>query len=231
MPPARRRDLVTSRRRVADEGEEDDQETGSLGFDSPTEPSVLSDADDSLDADDSEGSANGSNRGVAESNEPKANGNRKLSRRSEASHHGVAKTESLKAPEPIFANTADIEAMVNGFMTSTNDGEDDAIQFEDMAISTSRLSAPSDIKDTVRPASDGRQLGQDDSKRTPSPVAGGQRNPEAKPKLNVDSSLVAATGGNVMQNRRSGTAGRGGFAPFAPSRPKRRGTGGPAGIL
>ena len=134
MAPTRRRDLLTSRRRMADAGEEDDPETASVGQVSQSEASVLSDGVDSLDADDSEASdGEHPDPSKAASIEPQHNTVSKSKPQNATPATSSTVPASSEPANPAFKPTADTHAMMNGLKppTPTNDSGD--IHFDDAA--------------------------------------------------------------------------------------------------
>lgn len=227
MAPIRRRDLVTSRRRVVDEGEEDEAEVASAEYDSPTEPSILSDTGDSLDAEESEGSdADGAAQDDSKSMQPKTNGSTGPSHQSEASKNGIETvvfTQEQRRSRMKFANTADTDAMVNGFESTAIDNADDAVNFEDTTAPNTHTVTPSRIQETAQRANNGGQTRRGDMKRVSPPAVGGQNAQEVKPKSAVNPQSAPTAGGIFVHDRVPGAGVRTGFPPLGSGRPRRRG--------
>ena len=128
MAVGKRRDLVATRRRKADEGEED--EVGSLDYESQSEPSVLSGANESFDDEGSEGShlpPNGGD-GTAVPTQKRV-GN--VGNAYKSTKDNVTTQRSGPSNAPIFTHTADTAAMLNGLKPSAEAKTDNVIQFQD----------------------------------------------------------------------------------------------------
>lgn len=134
MAVSRRRDLIASRRRKADEGEEDEVE--SLDYESQSEGSLLSGANDSLEDEVSEGSRSRQNGD---------GGGQKLTGGSVGKKlvdNGLklapANASTLNPPThsaTVFAHTADTDAMANGLKPPADVVLDDVLQFDESSQS------------------------------------------------------------------------------------------------
>ena len=122
MAVGKRRDIVASRRRTADEGEED--EVDSLDGMSQSDPSVFSGPNESLEENASENSRSNQNGGIAPSG-PHAT-------RAPSSNGLKAAMTNAKPSSKAFAHTADTDAMVNGLKPSVDDVTEQAMQYEEL---------------------------------------------------------------------------------------------------
>lgn len=144
MAMSRRRDLVASRRRKADEGEED--EVGSLEYDSQSDASVFSGANESLEDEVSEGSrsrqlgGDGSRKPVAVSLEHKHAGNGLKP----APLNAHMSTGPPAAPSA-FTHTEDTHAMANGLKPAVEPQPSEVLQFEDSKATLQQDTQPDEF--------------------------------------------------------------------------------------
>lgn len=205
--PRVRKNLIKSRRRVDDDGEEE----GSVAAgeeDSLSEGSVISDADDA-DAEGSDGSDPGSPVTKNSEANPVANG-----------HPGETQEPSQPstsdpAKPPLSTMTGDTEAMMNGLNISGKEvGED--VQFDDLANQPVEQIAQN-------------HLPQENTQ--PTDTLGERRrreHEEYKKKRDADPAFVPNRGGFFMHDHRSAAPGQNGFRPFGRGRGRGRGgIGGP----
>ena len=130
-PTGRSRDIVASRRRRADEGEED--EAGSLDYESQSEVSALSGANDSV-------AEVASELSETRQSAVKIQNLRVSPRRDQKDVPKAARsntTNSHTGPKaPMFTSTADMQAMVNGLNPPSDANGAGTLQFEDPHTNT-----------------------------------------------------------------------------------------------
>ena len=130
MAVSRRRDLVASRRRKADEGEEDEAE--SIDYESQSEGSLLSGANDSLEDEVSEGSRTRQISGGAGTKSGNRKSDKKLIRNGlKPASANALSSNAAPNDATLFTRTADSEAMLNGVNPSSEIKGDQPIQFDD----------------------------------------------------------------------------------------------------
>jgi hypothetical protein len=203
--PRRKNLIITSRRRVEDEGEE---EEGSIpnGFDddSSSEGSAMSDADDDADAEASEASDVDSTERKSIRIEPSTNG----------FVEGQAdQTSKLSLPSekpPLALGMHDTEVMMNGLKFSERGVEGDEVHFDEMRIVPYKESVIEDVDKKVA----GDTIGE---RRR-------REHEEYKRKRDADPAFVPNRGGFFMHDHRSVAPGQNGFRPFIKGRGRGRGT-------
>ncbi|KAK4695572.1 hypothetical protein P7C71_g2202, partial [Lecanoromycetidae sp. Uapishka_2] len=121
--PRRQRQLIKSRRRVEDDGEEEGSVAAGAEEDSLSEGSVISDADDDADAEASDGDESGSPIAGAPTPQAVANGHTNRS-------SNPAPTDTKGKPS-LPATMCDTETMMNGLKIS-GEVEDAGVDFEDL---------------------------------------------------------------------------------------------------
>lgn len=214
MSVSRRKNLITSRRPVEDEGEEEEGSVAAeLGDDSMSEGSAISDADDDADAEGSDATDvdDSGSRGVSQT-KPKENG---YIRQEKSSGEQEAKP-SAKAP--ITAATADTEAMMNGMKISNETNGTEEISFEDMGENPELPPPQEPEAQNVSVA--GRQETLAERRR--------REHEEYRKKRDADPAFVPNRGGFFMHDHRSAASGPSGFRLFGKGRGRGRGfVGGP----
>ena len=207
MVAPRRKDLLRSRRRIEDEGEE---EEGSVAAgpeeDSLSEGSVISDADDDADAEGSDGSE----LLPAETRDakPKITGSVR-SPASQKSKPGIHRPPIKPALSKVMADT---ELMMNGLQLSGEVDDGEEVNFED--IGQNFESQPQRGSPSRNPLAD--------------PVVSiGERrrieHEEYKKKRDADPAFVPNRGGFFMHDHRSASQSQNGFRPFGRGRGRGRG--------
>ena len=127
----RKRDLLSSRRRLEDEGE-DEEGVEDLGDESQSEASILT-VDDIAAADESDLSEISKSEAALPA---KANCDKQSIRTTDKlppsapTTNGAVLDEPLK---PIFSQNADVEAMVNGLKINDTTADEEVLEFEDSA--------------------------------------------------------------------------------------------------
>lgn len=214
MSVSRRKNLITSRRRVEDEGEEEEGSVAAeLEDDSLSEGSAISDADEDADAEGSDATDvdDSGSRGVSQ-NKVEENG---YIRDKQGSGEQETKA-SDKAP--ITAATADTEAMMNGMKISHETSGAEEIMFEDMVENTEL--PPLQQSEAQNVAVAGRQETLADRRR--------REHEEYRKKRDADPAFVPNRGGFFMHDSRSAASGSNGFRLYGKGRGRGRGfVGGP----
>lgn len=227
-PTRRRRDLVTSRRRALDEDEEEGPGPTSAGYDSASDLSIPSDADDSVDAGDSDVSdTDGAHFRDAKIKSIDANGVATIPDNSGIMNHPQLDNQGSHG-NSAFVNTADTEAMINGLDATAQDRHEDAIDFEDAAASLEQQPITSKMHNlAAQSARSGHSKGSYSHAHI---VSSPQQNGFHQASTTSDRHLESLQnpGGSVMQDRRNGAAGPPGFVPPIP-RGRKRGPFGPLG--
>lgn len=212
MAAVRRRKLLSSRRRVQDDGEEDEA-LGDLGDDSPSEGSDLTDVEDNLDAEDSDVSE-------VEKSEIKspqtAGAEKEIRNAGEQSSNDVVTAAEVsretKATSPIpstFMATAENMAMTNGIIRGDVDAENESIHFEDSMDQAK--AAELEVKPVAAPI----KIESMAQRRT-------REHAEYKQKRDADPAFVPTRGGFFMHDHRSDAFGQGPFGPFGRGRGRGR---------
>ena len=208
MGAPRRRDLLKSRRRVQDEGEEEEGSVAAgIEDDSLSEGSAISDADDDADGEGSDGESSSSPTREGSKAETVANGH---------GHSSPARQQSKarfgKPPLPIARS--DTDAMMNGLQL-TGAAEDQGVAFEDLqrrpevAFSSEAVPDQGVLGDssTVDRVVDRRR----------------KEHEEYKKRRDADPAFVPNRGGFFMHDHRSAAPGQNGFRPFGRGRGRVRG--------
>ena len=206
MGAPRPKNLIKSRRRVEDDGEE---EEGSLAAgleeDSLSEGSAISDADDDADAEGSDGSDTSPPRADLKAGAV-ANGHR------ERLSNAAPPSRSAPLQSPLAATINDTEAMLNGLKVSA-EVEDQGTNFEDLG------SLPEG-----QPQQDTTHLGPADTLTSDSVGERRRReHEEYKKKRDADPAFVPNRGVFFMHDHRSVAPGQNGFRPFGRGRGRGRG--------
>ena len=196
MGAPRRKDIVASRRRIEDEGEEEGSVAAGVDDDSLSEPSIISDADDDADAEGSE---------ISETGTPKK---RPLQSKSDSSMRSKAMNGKVGEPvvafkEPSFVTAIrDTEAMMNGMVI--ND-EAEEIHFDNMGQEPEAVMAPVvDATPVEKPVS--REETLIERRR--------REHEDYKKKREEDPAFVPNRGGFFMHDHRSAAPGQNGFRPI-----------------
>lgn len=206
MGAPRRKNIIASRRRVEDEGEEED---GSLisgvEDDSSSEASVISDADDDADAEASDASDEESMEQI----------NPKVENISDRQPGESTIPQKTASPKKTSLGTImhDTEAMMNGLKFSGDVDEGEEINFEDLGKENhGDISTDVPLKDS--------------SGTVPSESLGEKRrreHEEYKKKQNANPAFVPNRGEFFMHDHRSAAPGQNGFRPFGRGRVRARG--------
>ena len=206
MGAPRQKNLIKSRRRVEDDGEEEeDSVTAGVDEDSLSEASAISDADEDADAEGSDGSDTSPPRVDSKANAV-ANGHR--NRLSTA----AAQSRSAPSKSPLAATINDTEAMMNGLRVSGEVG-DEGTNFEDLG---------------KQPEGEPQQgvLQEGPAGTLTSDSVGERRrreHEEYKKKRDADPAFVPNRGVFFMHDHRSAAPGQNGFRPFGRGRGRGRG--------
>ena len=203
--PRRRKDLIKSRRRVEDDGEEEGSVAAGVEEDSLSEGSGISDAEDDADAEGSDGSDIGSLAPQNSSSATVANGHREKPTNSEM-HFATGSSKPA-----LMATIGDTEAMMNGLKVK-DDIEDEGIDFEDLGTQPEQASQeaiPPDQAEAMTPDNIGERRRREHE--------------EYKKKRDADPAFVPNRGGFFMHDHRSAAPGQNGFRPFGRGRGRGRG--------
>ena len=203
--PRRRKDLIKSRRRVEDDGEEEGSVAAGVEEDSLSEGSGISDAEDDADAEGSDGSDIGSLAPQNSGSATVANGHREKPTSSELQ---LATGSSKPA---LMATIGDTEAMMNGLKVK-DDIEEEGIDFEDLGTQPEQASQgviPQDQAEAMTPDSIGERRRREHE--------------EYKKRRDADPAFVPNRGGFFMHDHRSAAPGQNGFRPFGRGRGRGRG--------
>ncbi|MCJ1307656.1 hypothetical protein MMC25_001303 [Agyrium rufum] len=207
MGAPRRKDIVASRRRTEDEGEEEDSLAAPIEDDSLSEGSAISDMDEDADGEDSEVSEVEAARRKAARTVP-VNPTAKKSLNGKIAMPTIA---PAKGKPPIAIALQDTQDMMNG-MTIHDEAEE--IRFEDMG---------KDVGDLVVPVNASAPV-QDQSGRNESILDRRRReHEEYKKKREEDPAFVPNRGGFFMHDQRSAGMGQNGFRPAMRGRGRGRG--------
>ena len=205
MGMPRRRDLLKSRRRVQDDGEEEEGSVAAgVEDDSLSEGSGISDADDDADAEASDGEGSGSPTRDGSKAEAVANGH---------GHISSARPQPNVAPaKPTLpTTTSDTDAMLNGLQIREQD-EDQGTPFDDLQ------------QESEQPPSSGVAHDENDPSAIDSFAERRRReHEEYKKRRDTDPAFVPNRGGFFMHDHRSAAPGQNGFRPFGRGRGRGRG--------
>ena len=133
MAPARRKNVISSRRKRADEGEDEGSQAGGyVDDDSLSEGSISSNGEDDADAEGSDISEdNGETVSLLDVDKPKSQTN---------GHVGDARTRNTQdKTRTRFTASRDTEAMMNGLKISGDATTVDEINFEDMTADVENM--------------------------------------------------------------------------------------------
>ncbi|MCJ1457052.1 hypothetical protein MMC28_007418 [Mycoblastus sanguinarius] len=207
MGAPRQKNLIKSRRRVEDDGEEEEGSVAPGGEEDSLSEGSISDADEDADAEASDGSDTDSHARRETRADTMANGYReKLS-------ESVRQAATAPANSPLRTVTNDTEAMMNGLKVS-DEVEDQGIAFEDLGKQPG--------------AEPSEEIVSQDQAEGPIADSIGERrrreHEEYKKKRDADPAFVPNRGGFFMHDHRSAVPGQNGFRPFGRGRGRGRGT-------
>ncbi len=214
MPPTRRKNLIASRRRVEDEGEEEESlVVGELDDDSLSDGSAISDADDDADAEGSDATdvddSGSRGAGPVDMKENGHLGNEKGSGEMKPTEFGKA---------PLTAARADTEAMMNGLKISDVTNGVDEVDFENMTETAEMPPPPQSVQHPA--ANGGRQETLVERRR--------REHEEYRKKRDADPAFVPNRGGFFMHDHRSAASAQNGLRIMGKGRGRGRGfVGGP----
>ncbi|KAI9719062.1 MAG: hypothetical protein M1812_003692 [Candelaria pacifica] len=215
MVAHRRKDLVVSRRRIEDEGEEEGSVAADLDDDSLSEGSGLSDEEDDFgDADGSDISADSpESPRLLEKPSVGANGHSKAPN---GIQEEKPKQRTAASSEPVNKAITDTQAMMNGLNISEQSEDVEEIHFDEMTEDTSVST-----KARLQPATMGSKNETPFEKRK-------REHDEYRKQRDADPAFVPNRGGFFMHDHRHAGPGQNGFKPFGRGRGRGRGTvGGP----
>lgn len=216
MPGHRHRNLVRSRRRVEDEGEEEGAIATGVADESQSDASVPTDNEADGDADDSDLSESD----VQESNVTKSvqrvNGVANLRRASQGQEQ--VKPAESKPDKPSngssFTTPKDTEAMMNGLKISTEAGKKEAVDFENLG--------QAETAEPVQAASQAQNRNESFAERRR------REHEEYKKKRDTDPAFIPNRGAFFMHDQRSAGGSSNGARPIGRGRGRGRGgIGGP----
>lgn len=211
MGAPRQKNLIKSRRRVEDDGEEEEGSVAAgVEEDSLSEGSAISDADDDADAEGSDGSDSSSPQADLKK-VAVANGHRdRLSNPAPQSRLAPSKS-------PLATTRTDTEAMLNGLRVS-GEMEDEGTNFEDLVQQQEGEPQQGSTHPEQAEAFTSDSVGE---RRR-------REHEEYKKKRDADPAFVPNRGVFFMHDHRSAAPGQNGFRPFGRGRGKGRGPmGGP----
>lgn len=208
MGAPRRKNIIVSRRRIDDEGEEEDGSlVAAVDDDSLSEGSAISDVDDDADAEGSEASdTESTDRRLAK---PKSATNGHSEGPKDA-----ARQPTVPSKKPsVSTNMHDTEAMMNGLKISADMDEGEEIQFDEMIEQhPEEMLQEESIHDPVEVA----PLDNLGEKRR-------REHEEYRKKRDADPAFVPNRGGFFMHDQRSTAPGQNGVRPFGRGRGRGRG--------
>ncbi|KAF1986274.1 hypothetical protein K402DRAFT_421480 [Aulographum hederae CBS 113979] len=222
MPPARprgRRDLMRSRRRVDEEGEEEGSVAATdLAEESQSDASVRSDLDEAADADDSDLSETDAADSQTVASTVAASKPEPKSPEKHTSSEPPAAVEPAKHNDTTFATSTDTDAMMNGLkLTAAATAETEGVDFENTGEA---------LPIRTRPTGEGaqpalvRQESFADRKR--------REHEEYKSKRDSDPKFIPTRGNFFMHDQRSASPGQNGLRGSGRGRGRGRGAvGGP----
>ena len=204
---SRRKNIIKSRRRVEDDGGEEEGSVATvLEDDSLSEGSAISDADDDADAEGSEATDVDTGERQDGKTRVAVNGHKEVAN----SRTGqVIKTTK----KPSFVVAPDTEAMMNGLKITDNADEGEGVSFDDMMDQPNQplsqnLGPPSEAMSTAIDSPGERRRREHD---------------EYKKKRDADPAFVPNRGGFFMHDHRSNAPGQNGFRPMIKGRGRGRG--------
>jgi len=209
MAVSGRKQLIRRRRRIEDEGEEEEGSvTAGLEDDSLSEGSAISDADDDADGEGSDGSETAptelrdskQRNGISVPPDPPLK-----------SRQGNSASSTAKPSFP--TKMSDTQAMMNGLKFSGEVDEGEEVDFDDIG------KEPEAVPQPHEPA-------QDLAEEAPVNIVGEHRrreHEEYRKKRDADPAFVPNRGGFFMHDHRSSAPGQNGFRPFGRGRGRGRG--------
>lgn len=204
MLARRRRDLVSGRRRIEDEGEEEGSAAAELPEDSQSDASVISDNDDDGDADDDLSETEGTDPPVTAMETAKSNGVTNLANGQGCIHGSEMELKQSKNLD--FATMTDTEAMMNGLIIPQKTETEPAIDFDNMAEAVSSQPQPAGFTQTnSAPLAKVRETPQQRRRR---------ENEQYKQKRESDPAFIPDRGNFFMHDRRSAPSVQNGPRPF-----------------
>ena len=211
MGAPRQKNLIKSRRRVEDDGEEEEGSvTAGVEEDSLSEGSAISDADDDADAEGSDGSDTSPPRADSKA-DAVANGHR------ERLSNAAPQSRSAPSKSPLAATMNDTEAMMNGLRVS-GEVEDGGTNFEDLGEQPEGAPQPGVVHEGPAETLTSDSIGEQRRRE----------HEEYKKKRDADPAFVPNRGVFFMHDHRSAAPGQNGFRPFGRGRGRGRGpVGGP----
>lgn len=215
MVAHRRKDLVVSRRRIEDEGEEEGSVAAELDDDSLSEGSGLSDEEDEdgdADGSDISGDSHASPR-MLEKPSAGANGHSKALNgvQDQKPSHSTAVSS-----EPVTKAMTDTQAMMNGLNISEQSENVEEIHFDEMK---EKEDTPASAKAQPQPTATGTKNETPFEKRK-------REHDEYRKQRDTDPAFVPNRGGFFMHDHRHAGPGQNGFKPFGRGRGRGRGTAG-----
>ena len=207
MGAPRRKDIITSRRRVEDDGEEEGSVVAGIEDDSLSEGSAISDADDDADAEGSDLSETGTSRRrhMKSKDDPNA--------RLEGTNGFMDETPSLAKQPSFSARMADTETMMNGMKTTGDVKDAEEISFDDISKQIDKSLGQHDRSQSGMAATRAETLVERRKRE----------HEEYKKKMDADPAFVPNRGGFFMHDHRSAVSGQNGFRPSIRGRGRGRG--------
>ena len=207
MGAPRRKNLIASRRRIEDEGEEEDSLAAGIDDDSLSEGSAITDADDDADAEASDASDVESIKQKITVNRTAKNGH------SEATVVAPSQPKIPLKKSSLTHMMRDTDAMMNGLKISGDADEGEAIDFDDIAKQPPEKAPVKAISDSPVKTALTENLG--DKRR--------RDHQEYRKKRDADPAFVPNRGGFFMHDHRSTGFGQNGFRPGGRGRGRGRG--------
>lgn len=209
MAVSGRKQLIQRRRRIEDEGEEEEEGpvTAGLEDDSLSEGSAISDADDDADGEGSDGSETAPSE-LRDSKQ--RNGITAPSDTPLKSRQGNSPSSTVKPSFP--TKMSDTQAMMNGLKFSGEVDEGEEVEFDDIGKESQAVSGPYEPAQIMDEA--------------PVNIVGEHRrreHEEYKKKRDADPAFVPNRGGFFMHDHRSAAPGQNGFRPFGRGRGRGKG--------
>ena len=212
MGAPRRKDIITSRRRVEDDGEEEGSVVAGIEDDSLSEGSAISDADDDADAEGSDISDDGTprRRHTKSRSDP--------STRLEETNGSIEESPIPLKQSSFSTRMTDTETMMNGMKIAGNIDDAEEMNFDDIG---EQLDKPQ--------GEDATNQSTTVTTRTETLIERRRReHEEYKKKMDADPAFVPNRGGFFMHDHRSAAHGQNGFRPSIRGRGRGRGAiGGP----
>ncbi len=222
MPGLRRKNLIASRRRVDDEGEEEGgPDVAELEDDSLSEGSVISDEDDVAEGDEDD---NTNSPSVASPDLRKngSNGHAKpINGEAKSSNNAPTAVQKSEHLQTLANGTSDTDLMLNGLKNSDHNGAVKEVHYED-------LQEKPDIAENTEPPFTGKGTAHMDQQQETSLERRRREHEEYKSKRDSDPAFVPNRGAFFMHDHRHAGPAANGFRPFGRGRGRgRAGIGGP----